>query len=324
MRKKRKAAVSHGNVIIFPGTLERLKRQAAEALQKELYSDAVEYLHEMMEVDPSERSYYDQLAVCYYELKEFEKAKEFALLAMQNEVGDYIKMLELYLSILIQLQQYDEVEMMIQGLLEKQIIPQDSMQKFKYLRELNGRLAKRYDEEAQHGQQPAIEAETFFSMSSEKQQDVLLSLQHGQLSGCIPLLTAIAEKEDSDLAVKTYALLLLQQSGSSQPVTVKKLHFEAQVNPASLTAPENDQFVSEVLFLAQSQFDKDPTAGELAGHLIMKYSVLLYPFHWASYAAEEVADAYAEYVRALLYEKQPEDTELLKFIRSVDEEMNSI
>src|SRR5699024_4765933 len=114
----------------------------------------------------------------------------------------------LYLSISIQLQQYDEVELTIQGLLEKEMIPKSSLQKFQYLRELNGRLSDRYEEPSI--EEPSITSSHFYKMGSMEQQEFLLSLQHQKLQPYIPLLVDVIEAEDTLPVVKTYALLLLQ------------------------------------------------------------------------------------------------------------------
>ena len=50
--------------------------------------------------------------------------------------------MELYLTISIQLQEYEEVEMTIDALIDEGVVPQDMLQKFTYLRELNGSLSE--------------------------------------------------------------------------------------------------------------------------------------------------------------------------------------
>ncbi|WP_153732705.1 DUF3196 family protein [Sporosarcina obsidiansis] len=322
MQKRRKQVIQKGNVIVFPGTMERLRREGKEAMERDLHEDAIYCFETLLELHPEESSVYDQLAISLYETKDFERAKEYALLAMQHQTGDYIELLELYLSISIQLQQYEEVEMTIQGLLEKGLIPQDSLQKFQYLRELNNRLADRYLDESEL-EEPTITLEDFLHMTAMGQQDFLLSLQNQQLKPFVSLLVDIVQYEDTLPLVKTYALFLLQQSGVEKTVYIKKYHFETETNPSRLVSPEVDPFVNEVQFLAKSYFEKDPTASEVANNLISKYSVILYPFHWGPYSAEEVAEGYISYTNQLIYGKKTEETSLIHFIRSVDEEMDS-
>ncbi len=308
--------------MVFPGTLERLHRLGREAMEKDLYDEAIDHFEAILDINPDEISVLDLLAIALYETKDFERAKDYALLAMQKQSGDYIEILELYLSISIQLQQYEEVELTIQGLLEKDMIPSDSLQKFQYLRELNGRLTDRYIEETEL-REPSVTLKDFLQMSTNGRQEFLLSLQNQLLGPYIPLLIDIVQHEDSMPVVKTYALLLLQKSGTNESVTITKYHYETEAIPSRLVSIELDPFVNEVQFLAKSRFEKDPTASELAENLIMKYAVLLYPFHWSPYTAEEVADAYTAYTKQLLYGIEMEQTALVQFIRSVDEEMDS-
>ncbi|ARF16258.1 tetratricopeptide repeat protein [Sporosarcina ureae] len=321
MQKKRRQVIRKGNVVVFPGTLERLHQQGRQAMERDLHEEAVRNFESVLEINPEDYTVFDGLAISLYEMKEYERAKEFTLLAMQNQAGDYIELLELYLSISIQLQQYAEVELTIQGLLEKEIIPDYSLQKFQYLRELNNRLSERYEEPSI--EEPSITSEQFYQWGSLEQQEFLLSLQHQKLQPHIPLLVEVIEEKDSLPVVKTYALMLLQQAGYQESIAVRKYHFETEANPSRLVSPEEDQFIGEVQFLAKSQFEKDPTASELVVNLILKYSVLLFPFHWGPYTAEEVAGAYVAYTKQLLYGKQTEESSLLTFIRSVDEEMEN-
>ncbi|ARD47085.1 hypothetical protein SporoP37_02310 [Sporosarcina sp. P37] len=319
MQKKRRQVISKGNVVVFPGTLERLHRDAKQAMERDLHKEAILHFESILEIDPEDYSVLDGMAISLYETKDYQRAKKFALLAMQNQAGDYIELLELYLSISIQLQQYDEVELTIQGLLEKEIIPPHSLQKFQYLRELNKRLSDRYEEPAI--EEPPLTAQAFKKMNAMEQQEFLLSLQHQKLQPYIPLLVEVTEAADSLPIVQTYALMLLQQIGYQESLAIRKYHFETETNPSRLVSPEEDQFLGEVQFLAKSQFEKDPTASELVVNLILKYSVLLFPFHWGPYTAEEVAGAYVAYTKQLLYGRQAEESPLLAFIRSVDEEM---
>lgn len=321
LRKKPKRVIQKGNVVVFPGTLERLHREGREAMERDLHDEAIEHFEAILDIDPEETSILDLLAISLYETKDFERAKEYALLAMQNQSGDYIEILELYLSISIQLRQYEEVELTIQGLMEKQMIPQDSIRKFQYLRELNNRLANRYIEDSTL-EEPAMELDDFLQMTAHEQQDFLLSLQNQQLKPFVPLLVELVQYEDSLPVVKTYALLLLQQNGVEERLYIRKYHFETETIPTRLVSPEDDLFINEVQFIAKSRFEKDPTASELAMNLILKYGIMLYPFHWGPYTAEEVAEAYVAYTKHLLYGKTVDETSLLQFIRSVDEEMD--
>ena len=76
--------------------------------------------------------------------KIFTVRKILAARLLHSGTANYIDAMELYLTISIQLQEYEEVEMTIDTLIDEGIIPHELLNKFTYLRELNNRLSTRY------------------------------------------------------------------------------------------------------------------------------------------------------------------------------------
>ena len=74
--------------------------------------------------------------------------------------------MELYLTISIQLQEYEEVEMTIDTLLEEGIIPQDILKEIQLPRELNTRLSMRYATESPDLSMAPFTFEDFLEMDS--------------------------------------------------------------------------------------------------------------------------------------------------------------
>ena len=94
--------------------------------------------------EPDYPEFLGPYAVALYETKDFQRAKEIAARLLHSGTADYVDAMELYLTISIQLQEYDEVEMTIDALIDEGIVPHDMLNKFNYLRELNARLSERY------------------------------------------------------------------------------------------------------------------------------------------------------------------------------------
>lgn len=308
---------------MFPGTIEQLFKQGQEALKMDLHEEAAEYFEEILLYTSEEPRVYGPLAIALYETKQFERAKEFAILALQHDPEHYIETLELYLSISIQLQEYDEVEMTIGALLEEQIIPKEMLQKFNYLRELNGRLADRYAQEERNDSfEEGITLEQFMSMSGQQQQELLTSFENKNLVPHTPLLVQIVEQAGASPIVITYAMILLYKAGYAEPVRVKKCTMEGRFIPSALSLPGEDELTKKVLYHLERNFDKDPTANSLANDLITKYSIVMYPFDWGQSTAEEIANAYIEYTEHLLKSQPPASGELAEWIRLVDEKID--
>jgi tetratricopeptide (TPR) repeat protein len=164
------------NVIVFPGTFEKLVEKGHVAVEQENYELAVEAFDQAIVYEPDNPEFLGPYAVALYETKDFQRAKEIAAMLLHSGTADYVDAMELYLTISIQLQEYDEVEMTIDALMDEGIVPPDMMKKFNYLRELNGRLSERYAQDEPSYQMESFTLDEFMKMDALTQQYALASL----------------------------------------------------------------------------------------------------------------------------------------------------
>jgi tetratricopeptide (TPR) repeat protein len=298
MRRKRRQLRKHGKVIVMPGTFERLMDDGLRAVSEERYDDAVPLIRQALSYEAGHANLLGALTVSLYELREYTEAKEAATRYLQAGPANYIEAMELYLSICIQLRNYDEVEDTISALLDEGIIPPDRREKFLYLQGLNRRLMDRYDEppEAPDGP-PGLDE--FLSLPEGEQHSRLSSVPDHELPAWGEFLAALAAHEDASPLLKTYSLVLLAGIGYSSPVTVRKFGTEETVDPARLPGPEDMQKAGEVEAILKEQFAQDPSKEQIAAQLLRTYRFTAYPFEWPGLSAEEVADAYHTYIESL-------------------------
>ena len=138
MRRKYGRLRKKENVVVFPGTFEKLVEKGVVAVEQGKFEQAVEAFDQAIIYEPDYPEFLGPYAVALYETKDFERAKEIAAKLLHSGAANYIDAMELYLTISIQLQEYEEVEMTIDTLIDEGIVPDDMLQKFSYLRELNG------------------------------------------------------------------------------------------------------------------------------------------------------------------------------------------
>lgn len=308
------------NVILFPGSLERLLDEGLDAVEDGDYERAIKAFEQVYRFDTDHQSYLAPYAVALYETKDFVKAKEIAEKLLQSGTANYIDAMELYLAISIQLQLYDEVEMAIDALFEEDAIPEEMVNKFNYLRQLNQRLSDRYTPDETRFHQETFTLEEFLEQPVEMQQNMLSTLESGDITSAIPVIAQIVEQEELRPLVVTFALVLLYQVEYEQPVTVKKFGREKTVIPSKIALPNQDERTAEVLDLLGVQFEKDPSMLQLAIEAVQKYGILDYPFSWDGHSTEEVAKAYAQYIHSMFSGNQIECNDLCTFIRHIDQE----
>lgn len=320
MRRKYGRLRKKGNMIVFPGTYEKLVEDGYTYVERAQFDKAVEAFDQAIRYEPNSMEFLGPYAVALYETKDFVRAKEVASQLLHSGTADYVDAMELYLTISMQLQEYEEVEMTIGALLEEGVVPRELLNKFNYLRELNERLMKRYPPEKEPTPIPfPYTIDEFLQLDRDAQQMALASIEGTDLSQITPFLANIVERKEVAPLVITFALILLHQANYEGELTIQKFGLAQSIIPAQSPLPTEDEQTAAVLLEIEKVLMKDPSRLELAKGLIKKYSFLSYPFGWGEYAAEEIARAYKAYMEWLFEEVPLPDSELMRHIRKVDE-----
>ena len=320
MRRKYGRLRKRENIIVFPGTYEKLVQQGIGFVENEEYEQAVEVFDQAIDLEPESLEFLTPYAIALYEVKDFKRAKEITTNLLHSGPEDYVGTMELYLTILIQLEEYDDVAMKIDVLLDEGFVPQEMVNKFTYLRELNSRLAIRYGMEESAIPEVPFTLDAFIEMDVLTQQQVLASLDGTDLRTMSDMLEDIAEGVHFSPLVVTFALTLLQQSDYAKELTIRKFGLEKVVVPADMTLPGRDQATQQVLKALEELLIQDPSRFELAQGLVEKFAITAFPFDWGSYTVEEVADAYILYIECLFSGEEFPETPLNMFIRQLDNE----
>ncbi|WP_172369008.1 tetratricopeptide repeat protein [Sporosarcina jiandibaonis] len=322
MRKKYRRLRKSENVIVFPGTFEKLVAKGIECVKHNQFEKAVEAFDQAIIFEPEHPEFLGPYAVALYETKDFERARDIATRLLHSGTANYVDAMELYLTICIQLQEYEEVEMTIDTLLEEGIIPKELLTKFTYLRELNSRLSMRYTPDESIPSEAVFTFEEFLEMDIYTQQHTLASLEGTDLRAMIPVLEDIAESVHLPPLIVTFAITLLQQVGYAKQITIKKFGDEMVIVPAQMTLPGQDTFTQNVLSRLEEILVKDPSRFEMAKSLIEKFAITAFPFTWGQYEEEEVAYAYVDYIECLFTGEELPNTSLHYFIKQIDDMSN--
>src|SRR5690606_39227335 len=116
---------TNSKIILFPDLEKRLLEKGLESLQQNKFTEAIDYFENAIEIEPESSEIHIGLVLAYFESGELHKAKERANYMLQSGIGDYIQVIDLYLMILVQLHQYDEIIATIEVLLEEREIPKE-------------------------------------------------------------------------------------------------------------------------------------------------------------------------------------------------------
>lgn len=318
MKKKNRKIRRRENVVMFPGTFEKLIQSGIQCVERKDYEQAVIAFDQAIQYEPDSPHFLGPYAIALYETRNFERAKEVTSHLLHTGHANYIETMELYLTISIQLQHYEEVEMTIQTLYDEDIIPPELVMKFDYLRELTNRLSRRYPMR----EEIPFTFEQFCEMDVQSQQRQLAALEGTALQHVIPLLTQIVEDQSFRPIIVSFALTLLKEAEWEQQLVVKKFGRKAEVIPANLALPGEHVQIQEVQMKLENLLGQDPSKLALATSMVEKFAILAYPLTWGEYAVDDIANTYAEYISSMFSGEQISQTELSGFIIHVDNEMD--
>lgn len=324
MRKKHKKLTTFENVVIFPGTVERLIAQAHEHVENYRYDLANKSFAEALNYTEGDEMTLSVYAYSLYEAKSFEEAKEVCEQLLSIGPSMYLEVMELYLTICMQLKQFKQVESIISSLLEEEAIPEEQVEKFQRLKELNANIASNNEHHEELTQNSAhfdfdsFSIERFLSLSPNDQLLQIHDLTAANIQPIIPQLRAIIENEQTHSFIKSLLLILLVEQNANIDVNITKFGRMKHVNTAELELPTKLPQYNQVLMIILDKLEQEPSILEMVQFLISKHAIVTYPFEWLDYDSDDIALSYIDFVRAMFGNVQEMDYELVEFIQNLE------
>lgn len=235
--KKREKPQRKDNVIFFPGLEKRLADKGLESLQKKNFAEAITLLEEARELDADNGDILIGLVLAYFEAASFHKAKVLANEMLLKGIGDYFQLVDLYLTILIQLHEYPEIVSTIEALLEEKEIPPEKQDHFLTILQFSRRMAENNQPELTEDLPEGNDSKklNLFSFHNLNQQMlVIANLAEKNVRPYIPEIQDYLIAEDGHPFLKTMLLTLLKEQEYDKELTVNKFNLLQKVIPTEL------------------------------------------------------------------------------------------
>ncbi|WP_079528098.1 DUF3196 family protein [Solibacillus isronensis] len=321
--KENKKNKGHGKVILFPGMTDRLFNEAKYLAENNQYKEANELFEQALLLGEGDEMSLSIFAYSLYEEKNFERAKQVCEELLAIGPNMYFEVMELYLTICMQLRQFKQVEKIIESLFDEQLIPEHEVEKFERLKNLNAHIAENQES---HFQAPIIEddeleeftATEFLNMSAQQQMMLIHELTEKNIRPYSTELKAIIENDAIQPFIKSLLLILLVEQEINMTVTVTKFDQSIELNPVNFPLPTKLPQYKEITEIIAEQLAQEPSTLEFAMHLIDKHAIVLYPYEWSGYSSEEVAAGYIEYVKTMFGEDGEKNGEIVTFLQNIE------
>lgn len=321
MTKRKRHVIKHDNIIVFPGAVQTLIREGHMYAENYQYEEAVASFEKAFLYETGDELALSAYAYALYELKSYNKAKEVCdqLLAMGTTL--YLEIMELYITVCMQLKQYHQVESLITTLLEEDVLPLEQIEKFQRLKSINQEVARNLQqkEDAQRLiEEQEYELLKFSRLTPDEQSIRLHRLMDTNVRQLKTALKAIIECTTIHPFVQSLALILLVEQEVSIDITVSKFDQTMVINPIDLALPNQLTQYNEVKKIIENKLQQDPTTLEMVQYLMAKHAIVTYPFEWHPYEADDIAYSYIDFVQSMLGKVQEMDYELIEFLQMLE------
>jgi tetratricopeptide (TPR) repeat protein len=272
--------MKNGKLIHFPRLKERLIDKGLQALNEKKFVEALSLLRQAEELLANSPEIELGIVICLVELGELEEAKERCKRMLLEAKGDYYQVLQIYLLILIQLHEYEEMQITIEAVLEENRVPAQYAENLYKMLEFSRSMNEKHGKKTLEDER-LLECEEILINGNriEKQHELIQTLKNRNIKKYIPILQEFLKLPEKHPVMKTSILQILMEQDTDQKVIVEKFGRTAIVNPVELSREIDKMKGTEVLSLIEDMIANDnPTLYKLLKDLWLRHLYVLFPF----------------------------------------------
>lgn len=305
--KNTKIQAKNEKVIPFPNLAQLLLKKGMQAMEEKKFKHAREFFGQAYDLEPDDEDINIGLALSLVQLGNYQDAKAIVKKMMGNGIGEYFHVINIYLMILLQLNEHREIISVVEALLEEDQVPAGKVESLEHLLAMSKRIVEQGGEQEQEYKEPndetiLIQEEELTNIlenGTEEEQFFMLSSLSGQnIRPWVGLLCQFLIEERHPF-LKTFALTLLIEQEVDRVVEVDKFGQTLTVNVMDLPSIEQTLFLSEIhKELSERLENNNPIMFEQALEMVKRHNILLYPMNitnlgdWSEAYFRIVSEAY--------------------------------
>ncbi|MFC0522419.1 tetratricopeptide repeat protein [Pontibacillus salicampi] len=265
-----------GDVVLFPKWKSTLESEGLAALKSKKYEQAIQSFDTLIEFDAASSEVLTGKLVSLMELGRYKEAESLCRELMHREDDHYFQYLHIYLTVLFQTGQYDELLELLDEVFESTDIPHDIRQQFWQLYEITDKLKV---DEAQSEQAENLD-ELVLALQTEDtklQWQLISKLKKVDVKPYVDQLVPFLELEKVQPVIKTALLQWMQVSGVERKVQIQKLGNTTVVTPNDLPDVLSHPASIHILHLLNEVEQNNPTLFDFIQQLLFRYMYVRFP-----------------------------------------------
>ncbi len=307
--KNTKSERKDEKVIPFPNLAQLLLKKGMKAMEEKKFKNARELFGQAYELEPEDEDINIGLALSLVELGNYQDAKAIVNKMMGNGIGEYFHVINIYLMILLQLNEHREIISVVEALLEENQVPAERVESLEHLLAMSKRIVEQGSEveysddytefKSESPQIQEEEIQDILESGTMQEQFFMLSTLAGQnIRPWVELLRQYLIEERHPF-LKTFTLSILKEQEVDKRVEVDKFGQTITVNIIELPNVEETNFLSNIHNTLRDKLENtNPIMFEQALEMVKRHNMLLYPMNisnlegWAEGYYRIVSEAY--------------------------------
>ncbi|ADH98926.1 tetratricopeptide repeat protein [Salisediminibacterium selenitireducens] len=272
------------NVIQMPGLVNRLVDSGMAALKEKRHYDALTYFNQVVQLEKDHSQGRYGLVIANIELNRLEEAKAQCQSMLDEGIGDYFDILKVYISLLVQLGDYEEVVDILEETLPDNSLPEEIAESFTQLLSFakdmtdDSKMMNVNVEESDMTVSTDELIERIHEGSIEQQWGALHTLSKREKDIAADTYKAFLAAEDHHPVMKSYVLTMMDEMGIEDTFLVHKFGHTYKVRlPDDKHLFHREQGRDVIALIRDHLEDENPSLLSLAEQLWWHYLFAIYP-----------------------------------------------
>ncbi|MCJ8007015.1 tetratricopeptide repeat protein [Lederbergia wuyishanensis] len=266
-----------GKIIPFPGLKQRYYEKGVACLEAHNFHDAVQLLRHAKEMDETNPNINSAFLAALYENGDYVEAKILAEEILREGIGHYFEIIDVYLMILIQLNEHQYVIDTIEALFDEKEVPAHKAEHFLTILQLSKKVVE--NNANNYADEFSTDQAVFNSQDLHEQTIQLGSLVDKNIHPYLDSLLNMLEDNNTHPFLKTIVLNVLRENKIEKKVKVKKLNYDGYVIPANLLEVQEMPLLMKInKHLEILLGDHNPVLLEQLKEMTGRHAFILYPF----------------------------------------------
>lgn len=271
------------NLVNFPNLHERLVMKGLAELGNKDFTRAAQLFTQAREYDDENAEVNLGLLVSLVELHYYEEARPLCQALLDQGMGDYFQLMSIYLMVLLQLHEYEEMVATIELLFKENQIPFDKIEHFETMLSFSKKatVEKQLEGERREDQfQKQFQEEGLFTNKNDQQLlDVMTKLAQMNVRPFMDEIKLFLRNEENNPFFKTMLMMMLKEQEYAESIELTKFSKTISIIPAQLVDLQANALFKQIFDWTERELSqRDPILLEMTHSLLARHHFLLYPF----------------------------------------------